>query len=132
MHTDVEGLKESLRRLVGSEIKKIAALQLFLQRILPAKTVNLDNVQSTRLLYVSKYSGQIFMKEDSDTLINQSLQKTHHSIRDILSLGLVFHLKTRHDSSTKKLEPGNIISKLQEKLARTMFRLTMMKIFSVN
>ena len=64
MHTEVEGLKYSLRRLMGSEIK-ISPLQLFLQHILSAKPVILDNVHRTKLS--SLYSGQIFMQEDSDT-----------------------------------------------------------------
>ena len=46
-------------------------------------------------------SGQIFMEEASDIVTNLQLQKIYLTIIGILSLGLKFHMKSRHDALSK-------------------------------
>ena len=59
------------------------------------------------------------MTEDSDTLINLSLQKIYPANRDILSLGLNFHLKSRHDSLTKNIDLEKLYKQITNDTGRS-------------
>ena len=59
------------------------------------------------------------MKEGSDSLINLALQKIYPANRDIMSLGLNFHSKSRQDSLTKNMDLEKLYQQIANEAGRS-------------
>ena len=90
-----------LSECVNSDLR-IAAFLSFLNRVCEAKRLSLAVKHQRKL--TNLYGSEIFLKQDTDRVLNLSTVKISTKIERILSLGLNCHIKTGHNIITKQIE----------------------------
>lgn len=111
---------ENFKLLVNSDMK-LDAYVAILNRVCAKKEVQMRQTQLNKLIRM--YGGDIWLKQNRDSVINLSSIELNPDIKDIFSLGMNCHLKQRYDQTKKKVEVEILYENIKEKVKMNKIKL---------
>lgn len=122
----VERQIEEKKRIISESESKLKSLLNDLQKIFPkirfeAFVMFLKRItENTEATMTSKhnkklaklYGSPILMKEERNSYLNLSSTEVNEELSEIFDLGMNFHLKTKYDQLTKKIETEKLYRRL--------------------
>ena len=110
LETEVTQCENDLENISGSAIR-MKSYRIFLQKISHSKIANLEIVHQNKLDRL--YGGQVFIKIETEPVINLANIDLNPIVPNAVSLGLKCHLKSRYDPLIKNLELKRLLKQIK-------------------
>jgi hypothetical protein len=108
--SECDELKDYIKCKLACDIK-FEALMIFMQRITDSRKMRLHITQSNKLARLN--GADIFLKQQRESVLNLSNVKIDESMKRILNLGMNCHLRTKYNTTRKKIEIEKLFSQIE-------------------